>query len=58
MPVVDGHHHPLNPARIAYGFLPFLPQIDHFIGHEELGALCRDAGVDATLCVGDLSISA
>jgi L-fuconolactonase len=51
MPVVDAHHHLMDPARIEYGFLPFLPQLERFIGHEELGPLCSDAGVDATVCV-------
>lgn len=49
--VVDAHHHLLDPARIDYPFLRFLPQLGRFVGHAELGALAKQAGVDATVCV-------
>ena len=49
--VVDAHHHLLDPAHIEYPFLRFLPQLGRFVGHAELGALCAEAGVDATVCV-------
>ncbi|MCA9511148.1 MAG: amidohydrolase family protein, partial [Myxococcales bacterium] len=29
----------------------FLPHLARFVGHEELGALAKDAGVDASVCV-------
>ena len=50
-PIVDAHHHLLDPARIEYGFLQFLPQLDRFVGREEFAELCRESGVDASICV-------
>jgi L-fuconolactonase len=51
VPIIDAHHHLLNPERITYPFLEFLPELDRFIGPEELGGLLAAAGVDATICV-------
>lgn len=51
MPVIDAHHHFLDPGRIAYPFLRFLPELDRFTGAEALGPLVRDAGVDYTVAV-------
>jgi len=49
--IVDAHHHFLDPARIDYPFLRFLPQLARPLGAEDLAPLVRDTGVDATVCV-------
>ncbi len=49
--IVDAHHHFLDPKRIDYPFLRFLPELDRFTGPEELAPLREAAGVDATVAV-------
>ena len=49
--IVDAHHHFLDPARIDYPFLRFLPELAHPLGADALAPLVRDAGVDATIAV-------
>ena len=49
--IVDAHHHLLDPERIDYPFLKFLPDMKRFVGREELGSLISSAGVDASVCV-------
>ncbi len=34
--VVDAHHHFVDPARVHYHFLEFLPSLDRFIGPKDL----------------------
>ena len=51
MLVVDAHHHLLDPERVDYLFLEFLPQLRRFVGHRELAELTSGAGVDATVRV-------
>jgi L-fuconolactonase len=50
-PVVDAHHHFLDPRRIDYHFLRFLPMLDRFVGPEDLAPLAAGAGVEQTVCV-------
>ncbi len=50
-PIVDSHHHLLDPGRIDYRVLKYLPELDRFIGPDELAPLLRDAGVDRTVIV-------
>src|SRR5262245_41490339 len=49
--IIDAHHHFLDPARIDYPFLRFLPDLARPLGPDDLGTLVRAAGVDATVCV-------
>jgi L-fuconolactonase len=49
--IVDSHHHLLDPGRIDYRVLRYLPEIDRFIGPDELAPLLRGAGVDRTVIV-------
>jgi L-fuconolactonase len=49
--IIDAHHHFLDPARIDYPFLRFLPDLARPLGAEDLAPLVREAGVDATVCV-------
>ena len=51
MAIVDAHHHLLDPDRIDYAFLEFLPELERFVGQAELGERVAAAGVDATVCV-------
>lgn len=51
MRVVDAHHHFLDPDRIEYPFLRFLPQLAQFAGAEELEPLLREAGVALSVAV-------
>jgi L-fuconolactonase len=49
--VVDAHHHFLDPERIDYPFVRFLPMLDRFLGPEDLEPRLRAAGVGRTVCV-------
>lgn len=49
--IVDAHHHFLDPERVDYPFLRFLPELAHFTGLEQLDPLRRAAGVDRTVPV-------
>jgi L-fuconolactonase len=49
--IVDAHHHFLDPARIDYPFLRFLPDLARPLGADDLAPLVHAAGVDATVCV-------
>ncbi len=50
-PVVDAHHHFLDPDRIDYPFLRFLPELARFTGPAELAPRIAEAGVAATVPV-------
>jgi len=49
--IVDAHHHFLDPARIDYPFLRFLPDLARRLDSDDLAPLVRGAGVDRTICV-------
>lgn len=49
--VIDAHHHFMDPARIHYHFLEFLPTLNRFVGPETLTPLLDEAGVACTVCV-------
>jgi L-fuconolactonase len=49
--VIDAHHHFLDPARIDYPFLRFLPQLARHLGADDLAPLVRAAGVARTVAV-------
>ena len=49
--IVDAHHHFLDPTRIDYPFLRFLPDLARPLGADDLAPLVREAGVDATVVV-------
>jgi L-fuconolactonase len=49
--VVDAHHHFLDPDRIDYPFLRFLPQLARRLDAADLTPLVREAGVAATVAV-------
>jgi L-fuconolactonase len=49
--VVDAHHHFLDPARIDYPFLRFLPQLALRLTADDLAPLARAAGVARTVAV-------
>jgi L-fuconolactonase len=49
--IVDAHHHFLDPARIDYPFLRFLPQLARCLDARDLEPLVRAAGVAQTLAV-------
>ena len=49
--IVDAHHHFLDPERIDYPFVRFLPMLDRFVGPEDLEPRLRAAGVGRTVCV-------
>src|SRR5258705_2820451 len=49
--IIDAHHHFLDPARIDYPSLRFLPDLARPLGADDLAPLVREAGVDATVCV-------
>jgi L-fuconolactonase len=49
--VVDAHHHFLDPARIDYPFLRFLPQLARRLDASDLEPLLREAGVAQTVAV-------
>lgn len=51
IPVVDAHHHFLDPDRIDYPFLRFLPELSRFTGPADLAAHREEAGVLATVPV-------
>ena len=51
MPIVDAHHHLLDPARVNYPFLEFLPELRQFLGHADFAEVIAPAGIDATVCV-------
>lgn len=51
MEVVDAHHHFLDPERIEYPFLQFLPELRRFVGTSDLAPILREAGVARTVCV-------
>lgn len=51
-PVVDAHHHFLDPARAEYPWMtPELAPIDRRFGPEDLRSELRDAGVDRSILV-------
>jgi L-fuconolactonase len=51
-PVVDAHHHLLDPARFDYPWLtPELAAIDRRFGPEDLGPELAAAGIDGTILV-------
>ena len=50
-PIVDAHHHFVDPERIAYHFLEHLPELRRLFGPDDLAPLLREAGVDRTVCV-------
>lgn len=49
--MIDAHHHFLDPDRIEYPFLRFLPRLSRFTGASTLEPLIRDAGVEHTVAV-------
>jgi L-fuconolactonase len=49
--VVDAHHHFLDPERIDYPFLRFLPQLARRLDASDLAPLLRAAGVARTVAV-------
>ena len=49
--IVDAHHHLLDPARIDYPFLRFLPQLAKRLTADDLAPLARAAGVAKTVAV-------
>lgn len=50
-PIIDAHHHFVDPNRIDYPFLEFLPELDRSIGPEDLRPHLQRAGVEHTICV-------
>jgi L-fuconolactonase len=50
-PIVDAHHHLIDPDRFDYHFVKFLPELRRRIDTDVLGPLIRDAGVARTVCV-------
>ena len=49
--IVDAHHHFLDPERIDYPFLRFLPQLARRLTADDLAPLVRAAGVAQTVAV-------
>jgi L-fuconolactonase len=49
--IIDAHHHLLDPTRIDYRVLRYLPEIDRVLGPAELEPLLQEAGVDRTVIV-------
>jgi L-fuconolactonase len=49
--IVDAHHHFLDPERIDYPFLRFLPQLARRLDARDLEPLVRAAGVAETIAV-------
>jgi L-fuconolactonase len=49
--IVDAHHHFLDPERIDYPFLRFLPQLAKRLTADDLAPLARAAGVARTVAV-------
>ena len=49
--IIDAHHHFLDPRRVDYPFLRFLPELARFTGPEDLRPLLEAAGVDRTVVV-------
>jgi L-fuconolactonase len=49
--IVDAHHHFLDPQRIDYPFLRFLPQLARRLDADSLAPLLREAGVSRTIAV-------
>jgi len=49
--IVDAHHHFLDPERIDYPFLRFLPQLRRRLDAGDLAPLIRAAGVARTVAV-------
>jgi L-fuconolactonase len=51
MLLVDAHHHFLDPERIDYPFLKFLPELSRYTGHEALAPRLTRSGVTHTVAV-------
>ncbi len=51
MAIVDAHHHFLDPDRVDYPFLKFLPDLARYTGHKSLQPHITEAGVTHTVPV-------
>ena len=49
--IVDSHHHLMDPARIDYRVLPYLPELNRLLGPDEFAPLLAEAGVSRTVVV-------
>jgi L-fuconolactonase len=49
--IIDAHHHFLDPARVDYPFLRFLPELARFTGPEEFRPALDSAGVARSVVV-------
>jgi L-fuconolactonase len=49
--IVDSHHHLMDPSRIDYRVLPYLPELNRLLGQDEFAPLIAEAGVSRTVVV-------